>query len=315
MHTPNETTKVLVIPKCINRLEVVNIKYGELSKSLAVTEEHIYELRELGPVSEFDNKGWPQLPGGEALRSIILEPIPNKSMGAVLSDPNFIALAKFDMVFPFITWVTSDPNFNLSRAHTSEDITEGFLSSIEYTQPLQLLELYVLDCIDRTCESVEEHGEQFFKASQTKMHHLIAEKIFRMRDVLLENPSYILINKVKGNFLDTHVEVPKIVFEQQVLKFCTDFVFGTYLDETIREEHDKHMGQDYSELQSFLKSQEERQQSATIAELNLSTIHVKAKPESADRQKNNMNPVKATKKRSSKIAVGKGALDHFFKKK
>lgn len=312
MLTVDETTKVLLLPENIERLEVISVALGNVQKSLAISEGLVYELREIGPSSEFDLRGEPRLPSGEPVRSLILESNEEASTGAVLSNPNFITLTRFDFVFPFLQWMSSHLDIYMTRFHTSEDITEGFSNSMGSHHLSEILEPIVQNCIDRTCDAVKENGENFYKVSLMKVCQLLATKIDSLKNLVILNPNYAISKKIKETLSDSHGDIPELVFQQQVSRYSTDFVFGSFLSNKLKEKYITEHGEDYSELEAFLKNQESKQKSAAIAEQNLASIAMKSKVDS-DKSKTAKAP-KPLKKKHMKVAVGKGALDHFFKK-
>ncbi|GEQ69784.1 hypothetical protein JCM33374_g3458 [Metschnikowia sp. JCM 33374] len=310
----NETTKVILVPKGIENLEIFRIKLGDSQKSLAVSEGHVYELREIGPSSDYDSRGEPRLPSGEPVRSLILESTEETQNGAVVSNPNLVSLSGFDMVYPFLNWVSSRLDTYMTRFHTSEDLMDAFCDGIECPQLNQKLEANLQSCIDRTCESVEENDERFFKVSVSKVNSLLAEKINRLKNLLLVNPDYVLSKKIKETLGDLSDEIPHAVLEQQLSMYCIDFVFGSFLCENLKRGYLETYGGQNKELKDFLEIQRSKQESLSIAEQNLASIAGKTRNEADNNKVKSGKPTKPARKQSVKVAKGKGALDHFFKK-
>lgn len=301
----DETSKVIILPKDQKSFEILHLPWGETEKSILVTETSIYELREVTGFSSYETHPEPKLPSGGAVKSIIIE---SDSQGFVLRSPNVIACSKFNLIYFVLRLMYARVDLYSARFQTFDDILDSFKGSNWVDQLRGRLE----EPFRTICESILENGDEFFKLSMPKVLNFLAEKVEQVSSLLLKSPEFALARKVRSTLHSSLETPPAEIVELQTLRYSVDLVFGSYLNDKLKKEYMDAKNVDFSKLTDFLHEQAKKLRDLAVVEENMTTVAQATAKAKANGKAT--KTTKTTKKITKKVAVGKGALDGFFKR-
>lgn len=213
-------------------------------------------------------------------KSIILESS-TTDPGYVVESGELIVSSKFDIVYLLISCLNTQKSFI-----SIENIIDNF-------EWLGLLpESLVSRKLELICETVTEGQEKFYKINSDKVNSLIQQRVDKLAKVLADSK---LVTQVKLSlYVDTEGEIPTGMLEEEIKYIAYEMVLG-YMSITL----DLY---DFTELFSYKK--------------DISSKLILREMQNQPQEKKPTKPVKATKKKATKVvAKGKGALDMFFTKK
>lgn len=305
----NDATRVLLTPTGESSFEILEINDGGVSRLIAILHQNVYELRTIGPVSSADVRPEPRFPSGEPVKSLILEPQDTGVSGAVISNPNLINFTKFDLTYPILKWVSKAQEKYSLRYHTEDDLKDQFASHLGIAESPLLQKFTTFVKFDHIFLNVTDNGEMFYKLDADKIHMFLSMRVEKLKLLLLNSDDHALSKMIRETLrLDTS-DVPDGIIELQTLKYSVDFIFGSYLDLVLRDTFLKRMSINFEPLTNYLNVLESKEKAANVIEESLSN------PAFITKQSD--SKVKTTpknKKVNKKVAIGKGALDSFFKR-
>lgn len=308
----DDTTRVLVVPDGVLELALLRIDNGVIKKTIAIAGDQVYEIREMGPPSQYDSRPEPCLPSGGPVKSIILESVESGDQGAVLKNPNVLNCTRFNLIYPTLAWMGVKRDVYASRYHAFDELVDEFANWLQVL-PQVLPRGAMNSCVESICDSIVENSELYYKLSSTKMQAFLASKVEALKTKLLANPHFSLTTLIHESLaLDGSTQATDEILQLQCHKFSVDFIFGSYLNETLKSEFLQNSGVDYSKLDEFMRNQDLALKARKVVENNRASV-----ANSTNKQKANesSNSKKTKKQPAKKVAIGKGALDSFFKQK
>lgn len=314
----DKSTKVILLPKeDVNQYTVVNLP---LSKDLSRSKPFfingdgslILELNEVTGDNQYTKKeGAPILKTGDAVKSFIFEnTLTSIPSGFVLESSHMITTSRFSLVYLLQSILHNNQDVFSKRYITLEDVCDLIeslcsekdwvhkISPATYQRSLAII-----------CQEIDENDELFYKYSAEKSLAFVSAKIDALVALLKQQREKIsLYNHLYSKLLDPteSFSVTSDIVDQMVVRYAIDFVCDSYcLAEVKNEMVRKH---DFTKLDAHIDGIATKQKNLLIVEENITTV-VKT---TAAAKKKEVKKVK--KKEVKKIAVGKGALDGFFKK-
>lgn len=307
----DDSSKVFIIPDGETSFKILHLPFGDVQKSVLVTEKSIFELREITGFSSFEAHPEPKLPSGGAVKSFIFENKDSSNQGSVLRSPNVIACSKFNLIFFIIRLMYQRADMYSSRYQTFSDTLDNFQGSQSTPEWIDVLGERMREPIKLICDSIEENGEEFYKFSLSKVINFLAEKVDLLKSLLLASPNSALARKIRSSLHSSISEPPADIVELQTLRFAVDLIFESYLTESLKLEFLKTKNIDFVTLTDYLHSLEKKLKEIAAVESNMTSV-----VESTTKARGNgKQALKSKKKVAKKVAVGKGALDSFFGKK
>lgn len=302
----DESTKLILLPEGCFSFECISLSLNDSSKSILVANDHLFELREVHGSSQYDVRPEPTLPSGGAVKSIIVEG-KELSPGAVLKSPSIINCTPFNIVFYILGAMHQRKDIYTSRYQTLDDI----LDNLDLSSSHSTLRRKTSDALALICDSIQENGEEFYKYSTDKSFEFLESKTRKLQRHLLDSPDYAITGLIKASLSILGEEPAAEILDLQTTKYCVDMIFGSYLSEKLKEEFLKHRNIDFSLLDASIKEQESKRRALAAVQDNMEAVVLSTK-----QAKNNTKntKTKTTKKPVKKVAVGKGALDSFFKR-
>lgn len=162
-------------------------------------------------------------------------------------------------------------------------------------------------------ESIDESGDSFFKFSLKKSFEFVEKKVERLQTYFASGDNSVLVT-IKGKLTDTTLAehtIPEPILKSMVLRYAVDYVCDSYIGSEFKKEFISFVKYDFSDLDKYLDVLQERQKNLQIVESNMNSVA----QTSASASKKKVELKKGKKKEvKKKVAVGKGALDGFFKK-
>lgn len=305
----DESTKLLILPKGYTSFDILELPYGDLSKKILATEDQLFELREVHGSSQHDTHPEPELPSGGAVKSVIIE-LADSSEGGVLKSPRLVTCTPFNIVFYVLNMMHNLKEVYMSRFHTLDDILENFKLHISNNTLRSKLEA----SMEIVCTSIEENNELFFKLSMEKSFEFLSRKIELLKSLILSSSEFAVVGVIKGSLRQSNSvdEPPAQIEELQTIKYSIDIIFGSYLSEDLKSEYLEFAKIDFSPLIEYLEKQQANIRALAAIDDNMEQVVQTTKKSKKVRQQ--ASNVKTTKKVVKKVAVGKGALDSFFKR-
>lgn len=292
----NEENKILIVPQDISVADIFAIKSGGRTRSILAADEGVFEVVNIVGSSPYDSVPAPQTPFSEPVKSILLR-IDNHQ-GAVSQDPRVLVATRFNMTYFFAGIFNSQNTFSSRFQDASDlkdqlldlDVISGWNDKIEseYNRSLNIL-----------CETIVEGDQTFYKYSKDQLRLFLKEKIEKLAAYIIAKKSLSLYKAIRSSLISQE-EPPQNILEAQTLRFATDMVMVSYFDISDRTEMLGALGYESEELASYLKKVKSQNESENLQDTTVTTPRIKAK-------------TKAPRKKESKVAVGKGALDSFFK--
>lgn len=303
----DERTKLILLPKGYSSFDILTLPFGDLKKNVLATDDQLYEIREIHGSSEHDVRPEPELPLGGAVKSIIIERR-DSLQGAVVKSPNLLTTNPFNIAYYALNLMYKQKEVFTSRFHTLEDILDNLTILSSHNTLISKIE----QSMDILCTSIEENKDHFYKLSLDKSFDYLSTKITSLKNFLIDTPDLILTGHIKSSLYLAGVEPTTEIVNLQILKYSMDMIFGSYLSEQMKEDYLKHAKYDFSLLDEFVKRQESKNRALAAIEENMGSVVLSTK-----QAKNNSKiskTVKSSKKPAKKVAIGKGALDSFFKR-
>lgn len=300
-----EESRVFVVPRGLQELEFINLKIKGSPKTLVVSKNEVFEVREVGPPSAYDPRPEPKFPSGEPVKSFIFEA---ENGGFVKENANIVTLTKYDMLFPVLCSLQAQLIEPSDRFKTEEDLLDDVVSSFGVPSVHSVIKYLITSTFADICERLEENGETFYKIGPKKVMGVLDRKVTALKTLLLSKKSLAFASRVEDS-LGGELLPSQDILEPQTLKFSVDYIFNTYLTDAIKQLYFESIGVDFSALDTYIADRERRQKAKAAVEENRAVI-TQPKPSKAKTVS-----TKTTKKKPAKVAVGKGALDSFFARK
>ena len=337
----DKSTKIILLPK--DTEDQYTLVHLPLSKELQKSKpffingdgSEILELNEITGENKYTKKeGAPILKNGDSVRSFIFElAIPPKkalsngdlsngntsldnhrasSGGFVLESSHMITTTKFNLTYLLQSILHTNQDLFTKRYITLEDVCDLIESLCTEKDWVHKISPSTYQrSLATICQVIDENDEFFYKYSPEKSVEFISTKINKLVTFLKENREKVsLYNHLYSKLLDPteSIVVTDDIIDEMVLRYGIDFVCDSYCLDVIKMElMNKH---DFSKLEAHIEGIAAKQKNLLVVEENITSV---VKTTAA--AKNNIKIEKKGKKKEvKKIAVGKGALDGFFKK-
>lgn len=321
-------TKLIILPNSfdISNDEIFNIiklpyGNGQIKQILVNTSDpnnlQLYELREIKGNNAYlnsENKRITIPKTGVAVKSFIFE---NEDQGQVIQSPDLIVSSKFNF-FYYLVLVTYQNKEKFTKSFITyedfvdklNDISNGENKWIQQIEPVLIRNMKII------CEEVNENGECFYKLSIDNVLKTLNNKINKLFEFLNKNELSITKKIKQELYIDTNNnEIPKKILNLSILNYSIDLIFESYLNKSLKEEFKKFNDINFTELSDYIKELQEKKKAIEIVESNMNSIITTTNSTSSKTKEaqSTLNKKKSGKQ-VKKVAVGKGALDGFFKK-
>ncbi|KAG5419298.1 hypothetical protein I9W82_003065 [Candida metapsilosis] len=319
------------------------------TKSFLIQDPNIYELN----VIKGDNSSV-KLKSGDAVKSFIFEPVANQNAsqlgddapptsndGAVLQSCHTLIASPYNFTYLLIT-IFEKHGDKFSRFHTLDDIRDT-LSSLEsghdwvYDIPRSVF----VKSLTHVCESIveggsgsemkddenEDGGDRFYKYSSIKSIEWVNTKVLALKEWTLYSnkgsSTNSIMSKIKKELYDptaagdtsNNNDHQDELTNQMALIYAIDYICDSYTP-SLKPKIISHFNYNFTQVDDHLSTLKQKQKNLEAVEANMNevntttanTVKSSAAAAAAAAKKNNK------KKPVKKVAVGKGALDGFFKK-
>ncbi|EGW32856.1 uncharacterized protein SPAPADRAFT_136855 [Spathaspora passalidarum NRRL Y-27907] len=299
MHIDKDS-RVILLPETESPAE---FKILELptSNNLSTTKSYLFDAttNSLYELNEIRTSESAKLKSGDAVKSYILE---SDTSGAIIQSPRTIISSKFNLVYLLISILSSQKE---DRFITVDD----FMDRVAWSHNLP--ESVISNALVQICDELDQGDAKFYKFSLDKSIQFVNEKITKLVE-FFTNEKNTVIEKVRAELNDptsTEVVSQQLVSEL-TLQYAIDYVCGSYIAEpTFKQDLIKKYQYKFDNVDAYLAKLKEKQKSLAVVEANMNeVIHSTVK----NRKKEQKKTIK--KVQTKKVAVGKGALDGFFKK-
>lgn len=304
-------SKVFLVPRDTKNYDFINVNIRNSPKTLVLSEESVFEIREVGPASSFDTRPDPKFPSGEPVKSFIFEDVKNQT-GFVKQNANILSLTKYDLLFPVLCCLKLESE-EQSRYKTKEDLLDEVITSLGSQSSHKTVQKHVLDSFEKICDIITENGEDFYRVNTSKVIAILDAKVQKLKDLLLANKKFALSASIDESLGGVETQPSQEVLELQTLRYSIDYIFDTYLAPKHKTMYYEHTKVNFDALDKFVAEREKQQKARAIVEQN-SLAAAGAKNNTPGKQSKATKPA-AKKKGAAKVAVGKGALDSFFTRK
>lgn len=304
-------SKVFVLPNDKTEYDFINVKLKGETKTLVLSQESVYEVREVGPASSFDVRPEPTFPSGESVKSIIFE-LPNDQAGFVKQSANMLTLTKYDVFFLVLCCLKTTSESQPERYLTSEDLIDEIMTSLGVCNARQSFQKIVVLSLVKICDTIDENGETYYRVNHTKIMDVLNRKVDRLQALLIDKKGFSVSSLIEESLGGLEALPSNDILQLQTLRWSVDYIFDSYLTQNLKDMYYSAFPKDFSTLDNFLAERTKQQKARAVVERNRSAVS-NSKASSAKAEKT----TKGTKKKpvKTKVAVGKGALDSFFSKK
>lgn len=308
----DKNTKVILLPSDKHEFTIIRLlKPGSESKRPVLwAGTEFFELKDVTGYNPFlttENRR-PILNNGTAVKSLILESDDN---GSVIQSPNLLVSTPFNIIYYFIDVMFAyEDKFN-ARFSTYDDFTDAFIELIDDPSNTQWVNKTDLSsALKSICETLNENGQKFYKFSVDKVLKHLNDKINKVYAFLMnEGSTNSIRNKIKQDLYDESDKIPTDILQLNTLKYAIDMVFESYFSsDKLKQKFIAFNQIDFAKLEDYTKDLAKRKKDISIVELNMTMV---AKSSVAAKKTTKKVSVK---KKVTKVAIGKGALDGFFKK-
>lgn len=225
--------------------------------------------------------------------------------------PEMYVVTQFNPIYFLLSFFIPYLQRDSIRMLTMEDLGEKFEESdslgelIRNKVPLQ-------SQLTKICDTVDENGDTFYRISKNKVVEYLKSKI---ENIVKDFPSSIaskLINMLTSGIQEDQLKpTDEILRENQIktsIQLLSSYVDDYYLD-LVRKAYS------FDELNDYTKKLAKFREMNMIAEENLRSLNENQSKERG-RKRSKKEPARKSKKKAvKKVAIGKGALDMFFRHK
>lgn len=308
----DKDSKVILLPSDKQEFTIIRLlKLGAKSKHPVLwTGSEFYELKEVTGYNPFlatENRR-PILKNGTAVKSLILE---SDDIGSVIQSPNLLVSTPFNIIYYLIDVIFAyEDKFN-TRFSTYDDFTDALVELIDDPSNTQWVNKTDLSgTLKSICETLNENGQTFYKFSVDKVLKHLNDKINKVFAFLTrEGTTNSITSKVKQDLYDEKDQIPTDILQLNTLRYAIDMVFESYFSSgKLKEKFIAFNNIEFAKLDNYIQDLARKKKDISVVELNMNMV---VKSSSAAKKTTKKVIVK---KKVTKVAVGRGALDGFFKK-
>lgn len=256
----------------------------------------------------------------EAVKSIILES--ETEEGHVIQTANVVVATKFNLVYLLISIMWNNEKFR-KRFITYEDFIDSLVALLEMNEWVEEIpENLLRQSLLKICDRIEENDEDFYKYSQKRVFDFIEEKVQKLATCIKSNPKFVFLSKISQELIPP-IELPETemvplqVMDSSIVHQSINFICGSYLPEELKSQFIEGRKYNFEALDQHLKKVRAQKDAYKVSQGYQDSIVADAKASRGSKANKNKNDKRRTqnkKKPVEKVAVGKGALDGFFKK-
>lgn len=301
----DDGTKLILLPAGYSSFDIISLPSRISKKKVLATADQLFELREVHGSSDYDAHPEPKLPSGEAVKSIILER-KDSPQGVVLKSPVVVTCTPFNIAYYVLNAMYEQKDVYASRFHTVEDI----LDSLHLSPCHKTVSTKIEQCLDLICSTIEENGDHYYKFLMQRAFYFIQQRVERLELLVKNSPDFVLTGMITASLCTSGDTPASEVVDLQTTKYCIDMIFGSYLSGTLKKRYLDYALIDLSPLDSYFKEIESKKRALAAIEENMESVVLVTQRAKTKNSKSKT----ITKKPVNKVAVGKGALDSFFRK-
>ncbi|KAK6457285.1 ribonuclease H2, subunit B [Scheffersomyces xylosifermentans] len=298
------------IPRDLSRTKPYLVNEGNDQKT------SIYDLSEVkndNPYTVQDNV--PVLKNGDPVKSFIFEA--SGEEGAVIQSGKVLVANKFDITWLLISIFYSKDQFTKNFI-TVEDVMDKLAAIFSQNDKWvhTLSDQCYSESLVKICESIVENREMFYKFSIEKTFEFVKNKVELLREFIAKGENSIITN-IKGKLTDKTAaiqDIPETILALMILRYSVDFVCDSYVGSKFKKEFLTYTKYDFTELDNYLTELQDKQKNLQVVEANMNAVAQSSAQTSSKKKKEDSKKKTTLKKVVKKVAVGKGALDGFFKK-
>ncbi|KAI3406230.2 hypothetical protein KGF56_001072 [Candida oxycetoniae] len=316
----DKSSKVIVLPRLSPEKDLIEYKVVDLpiatlssTKPYLITTQEVYELN---TIKGDDSKV--KLSNGEAVKSIILEPQDHDIPGAVIQSGDVILATKFNIVYLLIS--IFDRHLSKFRNFkTLEDIKDSLSSIVEeYSWIYDIPDTVYYRSLPVICDQIiEGNDEKFYKYSNEKSMSWVNDKIEAMSKFVREEKGNSILKRINMELNDpTNIEskVDTDVLQSTITRYSIDFICDSYLIPDIKPKLINQFKYDFTKMEKYLLGLSQKRKNLEAVEANMSDVNRITSNTKSNSNSNSRKQAMVKKKATNKVAVGKGALDGFFKR-
>lgn len=315
----HEGTKVILLPKekgVYSIVKLPNASDQKSFKSYLLRDDQLFELREIKGDNSYlpnDSKR-PVIPNtGLSVKSFIFE---SEENGCVVQSPNLIVSTKFNLVYYLISIMYNNDSF-AKRFITFEDFSDTISSLFENNSWVGAIPVKMYkSALSDICDTIEENDEIFYKYSTKKVIEYLNRKVSQLLAYLSTQLDFSIILKIKQELYKPISEgsndIPSEILQLSIIRHSIDLICGSYTPIEIRNQLINNGGYEFDKLNAYLKDIQIQRKELELVESNMNAV-VETTTKVETKKKDSKKKV-VRKKEVKKVAVGKGALDGFFKK-
>lgn len=315
----HEGTKVILLPKekgLYSIIKLPNVLDQKSFKSYLLRDDQLFELREIKGDNRYlpnDTKR-PVIPNtGQSVKSFIFE---SEANGCVVQSPNLIVSTKFNLVYYLMSIMYNNDSF-AKRFITFEDFSDTISTLFEYNAWVGAIPMKMYkSALSEICETIEENDEIFYKYSNAKVIEYLHRKVSQLLAYLSSQSDLSIILKIKQELYrpisEGSNDIPSDILQLSIIRHSIDLICGSYTPIEIRNQVMNNERYEFDKLNAYLKDIQAQRKELELVESNMNAV-VETTTKVETKKKDTKKKV-VRKKEIKKVAVGKGALDGFFKK-
>ncbi|CAK9439201.1 uncharacterized protein LODBEIA_P34250 [Lodderomyces beijingensis] len=263
------------------------------------------------------------LPNSNAVKSFLLEPLDASVVGAVLQSSTTTVASPFNFTYLMMSlFVTQGDKFATFK---SVDDIRDTLSEISpsHRAMSEVGDAVYVRSLSLICDVITEGNEAFYRFNAGKSFEWVRGRIDALETYIAEKAGNSILKKIRAELLDpTSVDhvVESSVLQNAILCYAVDYICDSYLVADFKAQLVQHFNFDFSKMETYLAEIKSKQKKLEAVEANMNDVNVvssnatKAAKKLLLQQQQQQQQAKKRAGGGKKVAVGKGALDGFFKR-
>ncbi|KAK6199457.1 ribonuclease H2, subunit B [Scheffersomyces amazonensis] len=320
------STKVILLPAAQNVSKSYKLIRMPIPKDLTqykpylVDEQRIYELSQVKGVNPYGEKAV-LLKNGNAVKSYIFESPKEDGAeagtGAVLQSSSLTVSNTFNFVYLVLSIVLNHEDTFTKNYITVHDFIDKLSSIFPQNEWIDTVPVKVYtDALSLISDEIEENDEFFYKFNKTRSLEWIKVKVEALNQYIhSQSGDYTIYSHIKSKLYDHNGVLPKQeIIDLLSLHYSIDFIIDSYLTTQFKHDYIKHFNYDFQPLDTYLANLSTTKKKLQAIEDNMNAI-VQSTANATSGKKSAKGGAKPVKKKEiKKVAIGKGALDGFFKR-
>ncbi|VEU21848.1 DEKNAAC102875 [Brettanomyces naardenensis] len=244
----------------------------------------------------------------QPLTSLLLtRSVQSASPGCLLigKAPEIYIATAFNQIYFLLSFFVAFLKQDHLRLLSYDDLMEKFEES-ETLESLISQGISFKGSLERICDTVEEGGETFHKVSKSKVIEYLKQRVTKIVGNFPASVGSQVTRKLTGNVssgsLDLTDDIIRLSRTRSAINLLSSYVDDYYLRLLLKE-------YDFRTLDSYMEQLARIEEMNKVAEDNLQVLNERMNESGGKKRK----PVGKKQKVVKRVAVGKGALDMFFK--